>query len=61
MQRCMADCVRRRTDGREDAKGAMELVAMIGENLLNVLLVELYPSVRPFVEYTPKQSHWFMT
>lgn len=53
----MAQCVRRRTDGREDADGATKLVAIVGECLLNILLEELYSLVRLFIKYMPKRSH----
>lgn len=60
MRRCNAQCVRRRTDGEDDADGTTELVAMIGGRLLNSLREELYPMVRLFVEYMPKWSRRLM-
>lgn len=59
MRESMAEYVRSRIV-RDDTEDLSMMVAAVEGCLLNRLLEELYPLVRPFVEYMPKESYFLM-
>lgn len=60
MRECMADYVRSRIVQGKDVEDSSAMVAAVEGCLLNRLLEKLYPLIRPFVEYIPKESYCLM-